>query len=115
MCIRDRNGTPERAAGALERLAESATASGTDWAEGTLARSRALLQSGQTAGDLYRQAIECLDRTSLRTELARARLLYGEWLRRERRPREAREQLRAAHDLSLIHICSVSSGAGPLW
>jgi DNA-binding CsgD family transcriptional regulator len=94
-----RNGTPERAAGALERLAESATASGTDWAEGTLARSRALLQSGETAEDLYRQAIECLDRTSLRTELARARLLYGEWLRRERRQREAREQLRAAHDM----------------
>jgi DNA-binding CsgD family transcriptional regulator len=94
-----RNGTPERAIGACERLAESATASGTNWAMGILARSRALLHSSAQADDLYREAIERLSLTKLLTEQARAHLLYGEWLRREHRQREAREQLRAAHEM----------------
>jgi DNA-binding CsgD family transcriptional regulator len=84
---------------ALERLSERTQASGTDWGLGILARSRALLSEGDAADALYREAIERLERTRIRVELARARLIYGEWLRREQRRVDAREQLRAAHEL----------------
>jgi hypothetical protein len=91
-----RSGHAARAAEALDRLAETTRAAGTDWALGTEARSRALLASSQAAEDLYREAIDLLGRVGLRLELVRAHLLYGEWLRRQRRRGDAREQLRAA-------------------
>ena len=94
-----RCGQPEPAAAALERLAVATTAAGTDWALGIEARCRALLSEGDAAEHLYREAVERLGRTRLRPELARAHLLYGEWLRREGRRVEAREQLRTAHEL----------------
>jgi DNA-binding CsgD family transcriptional regulator len=94
-----RSGKPERAAGALERLSEATGPSGTDWARGIEARSRALLSDGAAAEALYREAIDRLARTRVRTGLARTHLLYGEWLRRERRRLDAREQLRAAHEM----------------
>jgi len=87
------------AADALRRLAEITTASGTDWALGIEARSRALLSDGDTAERWYRASIERLGRTRIRIDLARAHLLYGEWLRRERRRIDARAQLRIAHDM----------------
>jgi ATP/maltotriose-dependent transcriptional regulator MalT len=92
-----RSGAPERAAGALQRLWEVTRACGTDWALGIEARSRALASDGETAEDLYRQAIDHLDRTRLCVDLARTRLVYGEWLRRQRRRRDAREQLARAY------------------
>jgi ATP/maltotriose-dependent transcriptional regulator MalT len=94
-----RTGATERAAEALERLAESTRAGGTDWALGVEARSHALLCAGKAAEDLYHEAIDRLGKTRMRGELARAHLLYGEWLRRERRRLDAREHLRIAHDL----------------
>jgi DNA-binding CsgD family transcriptional regulator len=93
-----RSGNTELAAAALEPLAEVAATARTDWALGIAARSRALLSDGETAERLYHEAIERLGRTRLRPELARARLLYGEWLRRENRRVDARAALRAAHD-----------------
>ena len=93
-----RCGRPDAAADALERLAEMARACGTDWVLGVDARARALVAGVADAENLYRDAIEHLGRTRFRTELARAHLLYGEWLRREMRRVDARVQLRAAHD-----------------
>jgi DNA-binding CsgD family transcriptional regulator len=92
-----RSGHPERAAGPLEQLAEIAHAAGTDWALGSYARAAAMLARGETAERLYREAIERLSRTRGSETLARAHLLYGEWLRREHRRVDAREQLRLAH------------------
>jgi DNA-binding CsgD family transcriptional regulator len=94
-----RSGERQLAGLALERLAETTSAAGTDWALGIEARSRALLSDGEAAEALYREAIERLSRTSIRVQLARAHLVYGEWLRRERRRREAREQLRTALEM----------------
>jgi DNA-binding CsgD family transcriptional regulator len=94
-----RRGETELARDALERLAESTQPSGTDFGLGIEARSRALLRDGAAADGLYREAIDRLGRTQLRPERARAQLLYGEWLRRENRRVDAREQLRIAHDL----------------
>jgi DNA-binding CsgD family transcriptional regulator len=88
----------ELAASALERLTERTQASGTDWALGVEARSRALLTSGPSAEPLYEEALKRLTRGRLATHLARAQLVYGEWLRRENRRLDARKQLRAAHD-----------------
>ena len=92
-----RAGVPERAGGPLRRLQDISRASGTDWALGVEARSRALVSEPQEAERLYREAIERLGRTRVRVALARAHLLYGEWLRRQGRRVEARAQLRAAH------------------
>ncbi len=94
-----RSGAPERAAEALQWLSAAALASGTDWALGVEARSRALVSDGENAETLYREALERLGRTRLRVELGRAHLLYGEWLRRENRRTDAREQLRTAHQM----------------
>jgi DNA-binding CsgD family transcriptional regulator len=88
----------ETARDALERLADTTQPSGTDWALGIEARCRAVLREGAGADELYREAIERLGRTGLRTELARAHLVYGEWLRRENRRADSREQLRTAYD-----------------
>jgi DNA-binding CsgD family transcriptional regulator len=94
-----RCGEEELAAQAAGELGESTTASGTDWALGVLARSQALLATGREAERLYREAIDHLQRCRATTQLARARLVYGEWLRRERRRRDAREELRPAAQL----------------
>jgi DNA-binding CsgD family transcriptional regulator len=83
---------------ALGQLSEMTTASGSDWALGVEARCRALLSYCEEAERFYRQAIERLEVTRVRVELARAHLLYGEWLRRGRRRVEARGQLRTAHE-----------------
>jgi DNA-binding CsgD family transcriptional regulator/tetratricopeptide (TPR) repeat protein len=93
-----RCGRPEAASGALGRLAEMARACGTDWVLGVEARARALVADPADADELYRQAIERLEHTRFRTELARAQLLYGEWLRRGGRRVDARIQLGAAYD-----------------
>ena len=94
-----RSGRGDMAADVLRRLAEITTTSGTDWALGIEARSRALLHDGDAAERLYRESIERLRRTRIRADLARAHLLYGEWLRRERRRVDARAQLRIAHEM----------------
>jgi DNA-binding CsgD family transcriptional regulator len=94
-----RAGTPELADDARSRLAEMARVSGTDWALGNAARSEALMVEDQRAEELYVDAIARLGRTRIRADLARAHLLYGEWLRRQTRRRDARRQLRTAHDL----------------
>ncbi len=94
-----RGGMHKMAVGALEQLSAMATVSGTDWALGIEARSRALLSEGAAADHLYREAIERLGRPGVRVELARAHLLYGEWLRRQQRRVDARGQLRIAHDM----------------
>jgi ATP/maltotriose-dependent transcriptional regulator MalT len=94
-----RQGRPDVAADALDRLTERAKASGSDWALGMEARSRALLSEGRDAEDLFREAIERLGRTRLRAELARAHLLYGEWLRRQSRRIDARAELARALEM----------------
>ncbi|NKE63525.1 hypothetical protein FXN61_45130 [Lentzea sp. PSKA42] len=94
-----RSDSPELATVALEQLSTAARASGTDWALGVEARSRALLSEGDAATRCYREAIERLARTRVRVELARAHLLYGEWLRREGQRVDARAQLGIAHDM----------------
>jgi DNA-binding CsgD family transcriptional regulator/tetratricopeptide (TPR) repeat protein len=93
-----RTGNPQIAATAHERLSERTRASGTDWALGMEARSRALFTDGPSPEPLYREAIERLARGRLAPHLARAQLVYGEWLRRQDRRIDARELLRAAHD-----------------
>jgi DNA-binding CsgD family transcriptional regulator len=94
-----RTARPDLAAGALERMIVATAPSTTDWGRGIQARCRALVAEGQRAEALYREAIERLARTRRRPELGRAHLLYGEWLRRERRRVDAREELRIAHEL----------------
>jgi DNA-binding CsgD family transcriptional regulator len=94
-----RSGALERAAPALQRLSQMTRASGTDWALGIEARARALVSGGEVADSRYREAIDRLGRTPLRVEFGRAQLVYGEWLHRQRRIRDAREQLRRAYTL----------------
>jgi DNA-binding CsgD family transcriptional regulator len=94
-----RCGRAEIAAAAVDALAEVTSASGTDWARGVEARCRALVSEGHVAEDLFRESIERLGRTRLRPDLARAHLLYGEWLRRERRHTDARTELHVARDM----------------
>jgi DNA-binding CsgD family transcriptional regulator len=89
---------PQLAAAAFTRLRERTQASGTDWALGMEARSRAPLTGGPAAEKLYEEAVDRLASSRVALHLARARLVYGEWLRRENRRSDARHQLRAAHD-----------------
>ncbi|HEX8122841.1 MAG TPA: AAA family ATPase [Solirubrobacteraceae bacterium] len=92
-----RSGNAERAVEPLRRLEENARACGTDWALGLAARAGCLLAEGEEAERLHRESVERLGRTRIRVAHARAHLLYGEWLRREGRRVDAREQLRTAH------------------
>ena len=94
-----RTGQPGRAAAAMSHLAETTSAAGTDWALGVRARSLALLSEGEPAEDQYQAAIGHLGRSRARVDLARAHLLYGEWLRRAGRRADARGQLRLAHEM----------------
>ncbi|HEX4357130.1 MAG TPA: AAA family ATPase [Pseudonocardia sp.] len=94
-----RAGLPELATTVFEQLIEPTNAAGTDWALGIQARCRALLSVGEAAQAAYQEAIQLLGRTRLRGELARAHLLYGEWLRREQHRVDARQQLRTAHEM----------------
>jgi DNA-binding CsgD family transcriptional regulator len=93
-----RTGRTDLAAEALDRLARKAHATGTDWALGIDARSRALLSEDDRAEDSFQKAIDHLTRTRVQAELARTRLLYGEWLRRMHRRVDARAQLRISYD-----------------
>jgi DNA-binding CsgD family transcriptional regulator len=93
-----RTGRNDLAAEAMKRLARKADATGTDWALGIDARSRALLSEDDDAEDSFQKAINHLSRTALRAELARTHLLYGEWLRRMNRRVDSRAQLRIAYD-----------------
>ena len=94
-----RSGASDEASAALRQLGERTRAAGSEWALGIQARSRALLSNGPAADTLYREAIDRLGRSRIAVHLARAHLVYGEWLRREQRRAEAREYLRAAHDM----------------
>lgn len=94
-----RSGRSDTASVVLRWLVEMTGASGSDWALGVEARSRALLADGDDAEGLYQEAITRFGRSRVRTELGRAHLIYGEWLRRDRRRIDAREQLRTAHQL----------------
>lgn len=93
-----RRGARGDAETALRRLDERARSSGTGWAQGVLARSQALLSEGRDADRLYRESIEHLSRSRAAVQLARTHLTYGEWLRRENRRTQARDQLRGAYD-----------------
>jgi DNA-binding CsgD family transcriptional regulator len=88
-CLRD----------SLEWLSERTEATGSAWALGIEARVRALMSGGEAAEDCHRESIAHLSRTRVRVELARGHLLFGEWLRRERRRVDAREHLRTAHEM----------------
>lgn len=103
-------GTPEVAADTRARIADMARASGTDWALGTAARSEALFADDLHAEALYLEALDHLGRSRVVFDLARTRLLYGEWLRRQRRRVHAREQLRLA--LELFDSCGMEAFAG---
>src|SRR5690606_33111571 len=94
-----RSGDRDAAVTAVERLDGMTQAAGTDWALGLRARSRALISEGDTAEEHHREAVERLGRTRSRVELARAHLVFGEWLRRENRRRDARTHLRTAHTM----------------
>jgi len=93
-----RAGRTDAARAAAERLSERAGASGTAWAKGSEARALALVEEGELAEERHREAIDRLARCRMAAHLARARLTYGEWLRREGRRVDAREQLRIAHE-----------------
>ena len=93
-----RSDQQERARAAAGQLSQLAAASASNWARGAAARSRALVSRGRAAEEEYREAIELLSKTRMATHLARAHLVYGEWLRREKRRTEARDQLRSAFD-----------------
>jgi DNA-binding CsgD family transcriptional regulator len=95
-----RTGKREAGVAALERLSETTQASGSDWALGIEARCRALMAAPDDADGLYREAIDRLGRTRIRTEVARTHLLYGEWLQRRGQRSDAREQLRTAHEMA---------------
>src|SRR5690606_24065299 len=94
-----RSGEPDLAATAMEDLCARAHVSGTAWALGMAARSQALTSAGPAAEKHYREAIEQLGRSRMGGYLARTHLVYGEWLRREGRRRDARDQLRTAYEL----------------
>ncbi len=98
---------------ALDWLSERSRATPTEWVLGIEARARALLSEGESAERFYRESIERLSRTRVRSQLARGHLLYGEWLRRERRRGEAREPLRTAHQmLDAMGIAAFAERAG---
>ncbi|MER7815895.1 LuxR C-terminal-related transcriptional regulator [Streptomyces sp. NPDC096153] len=94
-----RGGQPEAAEAALARLTERTRAADTEWALGTEASSHALLSDDDTAEAPYREATEPLGHCRMALHLARARLLYGEWLRRRNRRLESRTELSAAHEV----------------
>jgi DNA-binding CsgD family transcriptional regulator len=94
-----RAGDSELAAKTNQRLRDCAHASGTEWALGIAARSNALLAGDDLAGDFYVEAIQHLSRTRIATDLARAHLLHGEWLRRHRRRVDARTELGIAYEM----------------
>ena len=94
-----RSGDTRLLQAALEWLSERTRATPTQWVLGIEVRVRALLSDGEAADRCYRESIERLSLTRVRTQLARAHLLYGEWLRRENRRADAREQLRTAHEM----------------
>jgi DNA-binding CsgD family transcriptional regulator/tetratricopeptide (TPR) repeat protein len=94
-----RSGMMEEAREAAEWITEMTSSSGTPWALGVEARSRALLATGEGADSAFREAVSWLEQTHVASELARTHLLYGEWLRRERRRTEARDHLRTAHHM----------------